>query len=522
VCGSNQAGQEARVNALNALRRRFATLRWRLMLSCFVAAFTAMMTLVVIFVLIPDLVSINMPLRPAVMAHDLKPLAQRVAPLYEQTPLNRSQMLAALSAYKEPILITESVTQNLRGSVAIVPGENAALFALGADGQVLAGLTPRPHSFPDLANIQQDSAARAVVGSALRGATQTDGLVQVSSGGQTVAAVPVLASGAAVGALLIAADLAQLVRPIYVANLLALAPTALLFAVIASIFGVIFGILTARGLTQRVKRLTLAAGAWSQGDFTASARDPSNDELGQLARDLNVMAERLQRLLRDQQRLAVVEERNRLARELHDAVKQQMFALTMLVGSAQLEVEQGSEAQRILSQAERIATSAQQEMTSLIQALRPVALTNRDLKSALREVCDEWSERQGIACALDVEGSLRMDPSAEEHIFRLTQEALSNVAKHSGATRVEIHVEEDNGELALRIRDNGHGFDVAAAESRGVGLSAMRERVASLGGTFRVTSSVGGTTIEARAPLHQPVAAASAASDSPGATGANT
>jgi NarL family two-component system sensor histidine kinase LiaS len=286
---------------------------------------------------------------------------------------------------------------------------------------------------------------------------------------------------------------------------------ALLFAFIASVFGSIFGILTARGLTQRLRRLTDAATAWSNGDFAASARDPSSDELGQLARDLNRMAERLQLLLRDQQRLAVVEERNRLARELHDAVKQQMFAVTMLVGSAQLEVEQGSEAQRILAQAERVSTSAQQEMTALIQALRPAPLTNRDLKSALSVFCDEWSQRYGIACALDVDDALKMDDSAEEQVYRLVQEALSNVAKHSGATRVEIQVAADNGDLALRVRDNGHGFDVAAAEGVGVGLSAMRERVASLGGTFHVSSSVGGTTIEARAPLRQKTPGALAA-----------
>ena len=139
-------------------------------------------------------------------------------------------------------------------------------------------------------------------------------------------------------------------------------------------------------------------------------------------------------LLRDRQQLAVVEERNRLARDLHDSVKQQMFALTMLVGSAQLEVDEQSEAKRILGEAERIASNAQQEMSALIQALRPVALANKDLEVALRDLCGEWEQRNGIACAVDVPDALTMAPETEQQVFRVVQEALANVAKHSGAT----------------------------------------------------------------------------------------
>ncbi|HEU5347258.1 MAG TPA: sensor histidine kinase, partial [Ktedonobacterales bacterium] len=215
------------------------------------------------------------------------------------------------------------------------------------------------------------------------------------------------------------------------------------------------------------------------------------------------------------QQLAVVEERNRLARELHDSVKQQMFALTMLLGSAQLEVDEQSEARRILNEAERITSSAQQEMAALIQALRPVALANKDVRAALRELCDDWQQRHGIACALDVPDALTMEPAAEQQVFRIVQEALANVARHSGATRVEVRVADEHGTLVVRVRDNGHGFSVARAHGRGVGLSSMRERVEELGGTLHISSATGGTRIEIRIPL-RPLA------PTPGQVAANT
>jgi NarL family two-component system sensor histidine kinase LiaS len=309
--------------------------------------------------------------------------------------------------------------------------------------------------------------------------------------------------GSVRGVLLLGVDLEALARPIYLSSLVGLIPSSLLFGIIASVFGVLFGLVTANGLTRRLSRLTTSADAWSQGDFAATAHDPSPDELGQLARDLNRMAEQLQNLLQDQQRLAVVEERNRLARDLHDSVKQQIFALTMLLGSAQMEVKQGSEAQRTLQEAERVASAAQQELTSLIHALRPVAMTNRSLSDALRELCASWAKRTGAAFDAQIPDGLTLTPAAEQEVFRTAQEALANVARHSGATRVDVRAERNEETLTLRIRDNGHGFDVAQADRQGVGLRSMRERVEGLGGTLRISSSVGGTRIELSVPLAQ-------------------
>jgi two-component system, NarL family, sensor histidine kinase LiaS len=487
---------------MRSVANRFGTLRWRLILSCFVAALTAMLTLEFTFVIVPGIFAMTAPQRPASLVRGLQGLAPRLATPLRGSEPDRAQLLSALMTYKQPIPITEGLTDNIRSGVSVSAGENATLSVIGQSGSPLAAVAPAGSLAPALEHARQSSAAKMVIAAALRNDTKTADLIQVTTDGYTVAATPIVDSdGTTRGALFISVDLAGLLRPIYLLNLIALLPTVLIFAFIASIVGAIFGMLTARGLTQRLLRLTSAADAWSKGDFMVSARDASGDELGQLARDLNRMAEQLQNLLRDRQQLAVVEERNRLARELHDSVKQQVFALTMLVGSAQLEVAEQSEARRLLGEAERIAASTQKEMAALIQALRPVALANQELSPALRELCHDWEKGSGISCDARVPDGLAVRAPIAQQVFRVTQEALANIAKHSGATRVELNADVEGGVLALRISDNGQGFDVAQAQGRGLGLTSMRERVEELNGAFHISSSVGGTRLDVRIPL---------------------
>ncbi len=486
---------------MSRLTGHLGGLRWRLMLSYFVAAWAAMMTLEAMFVVVPGIIAMNTPQHPASLSQDLARLAPQVAPSLTQTPLDQAQLTATLANFKQPMYISEGLTENYRGTATILPGGNASLYVIGVDGATLAALPARDRTYSDLDHVEATSEARAIVALALRGGASSASLTRNTSGGLTVAAAPITGTdGVTRGALLLGVDLMALARPVYLSSFLGLLPSAVLFGVLASIFGATFGLLTARGLTRRISNLTTAADAWSHGDFTVAARDPQSDELGQLARDLNRMAEQLQNLLRDRQQLAVVEERNRLARDLHDSVKQQMFALTMLLGSAQLEVEEDSEARRILADAERIAANAQQELTSLISALRPVALAQAGLSAALRELCASWATRTGITCDTRIPDDLSLSASAEQELFRAAQEALANIARHSGATRVEVSAERTPEHVTLRIRDNGHGFDIAQTDRHGVGLRSMRERLEGLGGTLRISSSVGGTRIDMEAP----------------------
>jgi NarL family two-component system sensor histidine kinase LiaS len=206
--------------------------------------------------------------------------------------------------------------------------------------------------------------------------------------------------------------------------------------------------------------------------------------------------------------LAVVEERHRLARDLHDSVKQQTFVITMLVGAARNLVAGNTEVEQMLSEAERLAGQTQQELTTLIRALRPRALADHRLQTALPEFCDDWSGLTHIGVQLDLPSELSLTPDAEQELFRVAQEALTNVARHSHATEVAIRVGVERENALLTIQDNGRGFDLARSNGAGLGLRSMRERVETLGGSLRILSGDEGTRIEACVPVDAQLTAA--------------
>jgi len=267
--------------------------------------------------------------------------------------------------------------------------------------------------------------------------------------------------------------------------------------------GTLFGFFTARGLTRRLKALADAADAWARGDFTRFVHDPSPDELGQVARRLNRMAEELQNLLQAREEWAALEERHRLARDLHDSVKQQVFATALQLAAARNLVDtHPDQAKRHLAEAERLVRQAQQELTVLIRELRPAALAGKGLAAALQEYVDAWDRQSGIHAELHLRGERALPLPVEQAVFRLVQEALANVAKHSAADRVTVALEWTEDALKVTIEDNGRGFDLREAMGRGLGLANMQERVQALGGDIRITSRPGeGTRIEARIPL---------------------
>jgi len=281
-----------------------------------------------------------------------------------------------------------------------------------------------------------------------------------------------------------------------------LTPAGVYFIVLASIIGTLTGIVISRNLAWRLHRITIAAAAWSQGTFQAEVSDPSTDELGQLGRALNRMAGQLHALLTTRQDLAVLEERTRLARELHDSVKQHVFANALLVRAARtLLTRDPDKARAALREAEELAGQAQHELIALIRALRPATLADHGLAGATQECAGDWSRRMGVAVDVRVQGERTTPLDIEEALFRVTQESLANVARHSQARQVDVQLAWSAERLALTIADDGQGFDVAHAMGTGWGLRHMRERMNALGGTLTVTSTAEGTRIEAVVPL---------------------
>lgn len=277
-----------------------------------------------------------------------------------------------------------------------------------------------------------------------------------------------------------------------------LSRSVLILLLAAGLVGAVFGSLTARGMVRRFERLSAATDAWSRGDFSQFIDDPTGDEIGQLARRLNRMAGQLQRLLKRRQALAISEERNRLARDLHDSAKQQALAASFQLGTAITLFERDPPAARKhLLEAEGLVDAVRKELTGLILELRPPAADGRDFAETLREYAVEWAGQTGMDVDVRVHGNGEPPlPSATAlALYRVAQEALANVARHSAARSVEVSLRYGADAVTLTIADDGCGFDVGQRYD-GMGLHSMRERAESLDGHFTVESEPGqGTRI---------------------------
>jgi signal transduction histidine kinase len=399
----------------------------------------------------------------------------------------------------------------------LAPGSDGArgvtVLIFDRDGQLVA-------SDPSAASSVSELATNPIAQLGLRSALVKDARqgpyfkTSILADGRTVACVPVVAydGGPLLGALLVAATITPGPQAATTVNspltpedvlgaIKGALPLTLALVALASVIGTFVGVVASRRITHRLHSITVAADAWSQGEFQTTVRDAGHDELGALAADLNTMAQQLQRLVIARQELAVVEERHRLARDLHDSVKQQTFVITMLVGAARNLVTGNAEAERMLSEAERLAGQTQQELTTLIRTLRPIALKDTHLSTALREFCGDWTQLTHIDVQLDVPDELPVAPNAEQELFRVAQEALANVARHSRATEVVVRACIEGECALLSIQDNGLGFDLDQISGVGLGLRSMRERVETLGGSLTILSGDVGTRVEARIPV---------------------
>jgi signal transduction histidine kinase len=205
-----------------------------------------------------------------------------------------------------------------------------------------------------------------------------------------------------------------------------------------------------------------------------------------------VEADRLRHSLRSAER-----ERSRWARELHDETLQGLAALGVLLNSG---LRAGGQA---LEQAARTATeqvSAEiANLRALITELRPAALDELGLAAAVEGLARRTREVEGLDVALHVDVAT-LDAELQTAVYRLVQEALTNVAKHARAARVDVTVVQEDGTVRVRVADDGAGFD-ADLPTAGFGVAGMRERAALMNGTLELTTSERGTVVEARLPL---------------------
>ncbi|HET9032994.1 MAG TPA: sensor histidine kinase [Dokdonella sp.] len=262
-------------------------------------------------------------------------------------------------------------------------------------------------------------------------------------------------------------------------------PTVFAFLIV---FGLASSLFLAAWVTRRLNRIERAAMAWSRGDFSNRIDDRSNDEIGGLSTMLDGMALDLKGLLRSRAQLAMLAERQRLARDLHDTVKQKAFALNLQLATARRMLGDTAGSER-LELAQRLTQQIQQELAQILDEMRA---SDAELPFAerLRMRANDWAHSSGASLGFDINDVPSLAAGTEESLLRIVDEALSNVLRHSGAQHVDLSLRRAAERVSLIIDDNGSG--AADPSTRGMGLRNMRDRAETLpGGHFEFDSTPG-------------------------------
>jgi signal transduction histidine kinase len=282
---------------------------------------------------------------------------------------------------------------------------------------------------------------------------------------------------------------------------------AVALAVSAGVF-----VLVHRLIVRRLEDLQAPLASYAAGDFTV--RLPTNepiDEVGLVAASFNAMAEDLARSARSERRRrklreqAAAEERDRIARELHDGLAQILGFVNTKAQAVRLLLRRGKTeaAQAQLQQLEEAAGEVLADVRQAILGLRLSARPELDLAAKLRSFTDQFSRQSGVAIHLDLPedaAPVHLAPAAEVELLRIVQEALANIRKHASARSAWLTLELGENGLLLTITDDGSGFDPAQAIlGDHFGLLSMRERAAAIGGELELVSAPGRGT---RVMLH--------------------
>jgi signal transduction histidine kinase len=216
--------------------------------------------------------------------------------------------------------------------------------------------------------------------------------------------------------------------------------------------------------------------------------------------------ERTRELAQRNEELAVLNYRERLSRELHDAVTQTLFSASLMADALPRMWDSDPErARRQLGEIGRLTRSALAELRVLLLDLRPASLADGDVERLLRQLAESLDGRAGMAIDLNVEGTCSLPPQSRAAIYRIAHEALNNAVKHAGASRSSVTLCCGPEQIELSIEDDGCGFDPREVPAGKLGLGIMRERAEASGATLQVRSRAGdGTRVNAVWPRPMP------------------
>jgi ligand-binding sensor domain-containing protein/signal transduction histidine kinase len=207
------------------------------------------------------------------------------------------------------------------------------------------------------------------------------------------------------------------------------------------------------------------------------------------------------RLFEKTKLLAIVDERNRLAQELHDSAKQKAFAALAQLGAAKKKVnhDHGNAGEHLI-EAEKIVAEVIRDLTFLIQESYPRGLKERGLAASVRDYAFAWESRSSIRLNLSILYERRLPLQTEQVLYRIVQEGLSNIARHSQATQANVRIVYQDCEIQVQIGDNGKGFDLPRT-TNGLGLQLIHERLETIRGHVHIQSSSSGTWLNIRVPF---------------------
>ncbi len=204
------------------------------------------------------------------------------------------------------------------------------------------------------------------------------------------------------------------------------------------------------------------------------------------------------RLSKKAEEAAVIEERNRMARELHDSVTQSLYSVTLFAEAAKRMADQGNPEQvrSHLENVERMSQQALKEMRLLIYQMRSPGKTSSHFEDKIKSRLETVERRSGVESSVEVKGSPDLSEEEVEELYLITQEALNNAQKHAEATRVDVLLDARDEDIRLKVSDDGRGFDPSKArESGGMGLNNMKERADKIGAEFSIESEPGKGTM---------------------------
>lgn len=293
------------------------------------------------------------------------------------------------------------------------------------------------------------------------------------------------------------------------------------YFVIGLLYSLYVGFRSSSELKAKIDALSVMIMQLARGNYHSRIDHVDEGEMARIGTELNELAVKMEQQVRSLQRLAdekaayakeahkaaTIEERQRLARDLHDSVSQQLFALTMMSQAVIRLMETNPEkAKHQMTEIAETAMKAQTEMRALLLHLRPVHLSGETLTTGIEQLVQELQTKCAINFRLCIAQIDDLAEGTEEHLFRIIQESLSNTLRHAEADEVTVKLKQDKREVFLHLADNGQGFDLGTngQKKASYGLKTMKERSEEIGGVFTIRTKEGeGTYIDIRVPYRR-------------------